>query len=169
LTAIRIVRDVEITDLRKRLQFRYSAADRVLYRTGLSAASWSADFPVLDDAVRVLFNEENLIGLALAGANVVEQEIRVVVDDGRDWVEFELTLQQHLGSKLGKLVCRVDPQTRLPHSWISRPWQESSVVGHTAQFQYPEKGPLDPYSLGVPRNVKVVELQPHTDVPIERR
>ena len=112
-----------------------------------------------------LFSGSEKLGPDLAGMRIIKQERRRVSDEGREWIDHALTFEGQPGTM--RIVFRVDPQTRLPHSMAY-----FDVGGPTAEMKprmkfvldYPEEGPADIYALGVPRSAKVVDRVPRPEL-----
>ena len=95
------------------------------------------------------------------GMDVVGQSRRDVLDDGRAWVDIELTLKVIGGDRQQTIRFRVDPKTKLPHSCV---FQSIEGPTGTTLFDYPEHGPADIYDLGVPRAARLVDRMPDDDL-----
>lgn len=108
------------------------------------------------------------LGLKFGGGQLVALESREVVDEGRRWLEYELTFRTTYDWSSNTRIhnrFRVDPETQLPHSLI-RTWL--GPADHPAQappsveciFDYPDHGPMDIYDLGAPRTAVVDDRVP---------
>ncbi len=110
-----------------------------------------------------LFRGSKDLGPDFAGVQITKQERRRLADHQREWIEYSLTVEP--GAR--RLVFRVDPQTRLPQSMelfdgSTPPAEAKSQIRYV--LDYPEEGPVDIYSLGVPRSAKVITRLPTPDL-----
>ena len=93
----------------------------------------------------------------------MKQKRRTLKDAGRQWVEYDLTLRSLQEEQTARMLFRVDPATRLPSSvTVTSPGMKPPTMQFI--FSYPEKGPVDVYALGVPRDAKLVDLVPPADL-----
>ena len=113
------------------------------------------------DFFRQLLESKGPAKSPVFGMEVVAQSRRDVVEDGRAWVDIELTLKVIAGDRKQTMRFRVDPKTKLPHSCVFQ-----SIEGPigTRLFDYPDRGPADIYDLGVPRTAKLVDRMPTNDL-----
>jgi hypothetical protein len=113
--------------------------------------------------LREIERGEESLDLSLPNREVQRQHRRNVNEGDREWIEYELTVRWKTTGMSYRSVFRVDPKTRLLHSF-----QTHSLTGTPRDqlwsFEYPDNGPLDPYVLGVPRNAKVVD-----SISVERK
>ncbi|MFI5456204.1 MAG: hypothetical protein ACHRXM_12220 [Isosphaerales bacterium] len=93
---------------------------------------------------------------------IVGQTSREVVDQGKTWKEYELTVRG-LGTPetLRRMWLQVDPRTGLPRTW-------DVEVGGGAKIRqvldYPDFGPADILAMGVPAAAKRVDRIPSDDL-----
>jgi hypothetical protein len=112
-----------------------------------------------------LFRGSERLEPNFAGVPIVKQQRRRVTDQGREWIEYTLSLDY--GPQRGSIVIRVDAQTLLPASM-----EFSDAAEPTAQsrpqvrfaLDYPEQGPADVYALGVPRSAKLIDRVPKPEL-----
>ncbi|HVW39079.1 MAG TPA: hypothetical protein VHB99_17310 [Pirellulales bacterium] len=110
-------------------------------------------------------------GLFVGDEEVIAQEARRVVDGGRQWLEYDLTLRSRfLGTnRLTQLRFRVDPETQLPYSMKVTPMAAlggpiAADAGFERIFDYPDHGPADIYDLGAPRTAELIDRVPNDDL-----
>ena len=115
-----------------------------------------------DDAQKVLpldalSQDKDTIGPWLMGAEtILHQERREVKEDGRAWIEFQLTLSR---GEMNQATLRVDPKTKLPvYLLFSSPKDKTKFSKF--EFDYPTDGPSDIYAVGVPRDIKIDDRMP---------
>ena len=147
----------EYHDLALRIVMKYVPADGAIYRLRASP-----ELPKQDpDFFRDLLETKGPAKSPFPGMDLVAQRRREVVENGRAWVDIELTLKVIGGDRKQDLTFRVDPVTKLPHSCVFQ-----SIEGPigTTLFDYPDRGPTDLYDLGVPRTAKVVDRLPADDL-----
>jgi hypothetical protein len=93
--------------------------------------------------------------------DVVAQSRRDVVEDGRAWVDIEMTLRVIAGDRKQNMRVRIDRATKLPHS-IN--FQAIEGGEGTILFDYPNQGPSSIYALGAPESAKIVDRVPAGDL-----
>lgn len=112
-----------------------------------------------------LFRGSDTLGPEFAGTRIATQQRRRLSDQGREWIEYTLSLEGPAGPQ--RVVFRVDPQTRLPQSMeyvdAESPTAEPKLRMRFV-LDYPEEGPSDIYALGVPRSAKIVDRIPKPDL-----
>jgi len=98
----------------------------------------------------------------IADTEIVAQTSRDVVDEGKTWKEYELTVRgRGTPETLRRMWLRVDPRTGLPRTW------DVEVRGGAKLRQvldYPEFGPADILAMGVPATAKRVDRIPSDDL-----
>jgi hypothetical protein len=111
-----------------------------------------------------LFRGREKVGQDIGGRPIVKQERRRVSDQGREWVDYSLSLGS---GGTPRIVFRVDPKTLLPQS-MEYFDATSPEAGAKPQVRfildYPNDGPSDIYALGVPRSAKIVNRVPPPDL-----
>lgn len=119
--------------------------------------------PLVDnDAQKVvpldaLSEDNDTIGPWLFGTETItHQQRREVKEDGKPWIEFQLTLSR---GELNEATLRVDPTTKLPvYLRFASPTDKTKFSKF--EFDYPTDGPADIYALGVPRDIKIDNRMP---------
>ncbi len=92
---------------------------------------------------------------------IASQSQREVVESGKTWKLYELTIRSISGRKFEvKMMVRVDPTSGLPRTW--------DVAGQGDSLRqvldYPATGPQDILALGVPATAQRVDKVPFDDV-----
>lgn len=112
------------------------------------------------------------LGLKFSGGELVALESRDVLEEERRWLEYDLTFRTTYDWSSNTRIrerFRVDPETHLPHSMI-RTWLGAADRPAEAPqsiecvFDYPDRGPLDIYDLGVPHTAVVDDRVPNDDL-----
>lgn len=161
------------TDLRKDVQFDYEdlrgTVVRAPYRPIQSPDSWFALFQQLMLGKNPSMDE-------LGHAKVLESRGRKVVENGKEWLDVELTLQEDVADpafrSVARIEFRIDPATNLPHSTtvaLLVPGPNSSPEGQrqfVMEIDYPAEGPADIYALGIPGDAKLEDRVPAADVAV---
>ena len=153
VSAFRHGTDVEYHDTALRTFTKYVATENVIYRLPENPGQEAQD----PNFFRQLLESKGPAKSPLFGMEVVAQSRHDVVEDGRAWVDIDLTLKVIAGDRKQTMRFRVDPKTTLPHSCVFQ-----SIEGPigTRLFDYPNRGPADIYDLGVPRTAKLVDRIP---------
>jgi hypothetical protein len=162
LIAQRHGKNASFEDHRRGLTYRYDASEKTLYRIPEGSDSSRQGFLAMGRLLNELFRAEEPLPVDLPGLEILKQSRREVEDEGRTWIEYDLTFRGP-GDGSTRLMFRVDPATRLPHS-ITAIAGDMQVDRMQAIFGYPDEGPEDIYGLGVPRDAKLVDLTPSADV-----
>lgn len=90
---------------------------------------------------------------------ILSQGRRNVTENGRSWIEIEMVLWR---GEMNHATLRVDPATRLPIDMVCRSPDGKKSMKY--MFDYPQEGPTDIYALGVPRDVKIDDRMPPSNV-----
>jgi hypothetical protein len=165
VSASRDGQDISFEDHRLRIKYQYDPKKKVLYRMADSSGSAQSGFLAFGKLFKQLFRGDQSLKIPVMGIEMasVKQKRRTVKDAGRRWVEYELTLRTPEDKQTSRMVFRVDPVTRLPHSLtVTAPGMKPPTMRFL--FRYLEDGPVDVYALGVPREAKLVDLVPAVDV-----
>ena len=150
--------EAEFHDLATRAFTKYVPSEAALYRLPEQDDRLDAGL----DFYRQLLDEKGAARSPVPGMDVVGQSRREVDEGGRTWLDIELTLKVVAADRPPqKLVFRVDPATRLPHSCT---FDTNEGPRGTTLFGYPDAGPADIFDLGVPRGLKVVDRVPGDDL-----
>jgi hypothetical protein len=148
---------VEYHDTTLRTYTKYVASEGAIYLLRENPDLNSED----PDFFRQLLESKGPAKSPVFGMEVVAQSRRDIVEDGRAWVDIELTLKVIAGDRKQTMRFRVDPKTKLPHSCV---FQSIEGPVGTSLFDYPDRGPADIYDLGVPRTAKIVDRLPTNDL-----
>jgi hypothetical protein len=94
-----------------------------------------------------------------SGAEIKSHETRTVVENGKNWTEYDFTFSGVAPGQTEQLVFRVDPATNLPASLRIFALSGNANSGQETAFDYPDEnaGPRDIYDLGVARTTKLVD------------
>jgi hypothetical protein len=100
--------------------------------------------------------------------DVVKQRVEKERLDGREWLDFHLTVmgqEDRIASPIqSQVLFRVDPDTRLLRlSRYKYEWEGTPIVSEW-HFDYPTKGPDDVYDVGAPKTAKIVDRVPANDL-----
>jgi hypothetical protein len=157
VSAFRHGTDVEYHDTTLRTFAKYVSTENVIYRLPENPGQETPD----PNFFRQLLESRGPAKSPVVGMEVVAQSRRDVVENGRAWVDIDLTLKVSAGDRKQTMRFRVDPKTKLPHSC-----EFQSIEGPigTRLFDYPDRGPADIYDLGVPRTAKLVDRIPSDDL-----
>jgi hypothetical protein len=106
-------------------------------------------------------------------AKVLDTRSRTVIENGKEWLDVELTLQHDANDPavkaLARLEFRVDPATKLPQTMtlnVLDPGRNSPADAQRRlvyEIDYPAEGPADIYALGIPRDAKLDDRVPSDD------
>jgi hypothetical protein len=146
--------------LKMGIKTQYVAADNTIYRLPEAAELQQ------HNARELMAFEQILRGKAfqsspIPGTEIVGQKSREVVEGGKTWTEYELTVRWTASPDLpSRMWWRVDPETNLPHTW------DIELAGGKIQqtIDYPGFGPSDILALGVPATAKLVDRIPNNDL-----
>ena len=130
----------------------------VNFRTSL-AEPLAASFRDAIDLFGQLLGDQRELSTGTGLAEVVKQSKRSIRDGNRQLVEYSMTYRL-AGGRTVNVAIRVDPATRLPETATIQP-QEGPELH--CRFDYPEFGPEDLNSLGVPKDAPVVDRVPAAD------
>jgi hypothetical protein len=136
---------------------KFVAAEGVIYRLPENAEILSHEMAFF----RHLLDTESPMKTPLLGMEVVAERRRELVEAGRAWTDIELTFRVVGADRELQMRIRVDPGTKLPHSFFLNAREGPEV---TTLFDYPERGPTDIYDLGAPRTAKIVDRTPGEDL-----
>jgi hypothetical protein len=154
---------VRFSDYRTGIIHTYDPREKRLVRTSDSRGSARREQELrrFENVFQAIFSGKETLDSPFLDAEVHQQSRRRVEADGRKWVQYDLTL--NFGKTRNRVVFRVDPETLLPHSMnVFPPDKDAPVVAFL--FDYPEDGPKDIYSLGVPRSIQLNDRVPKGDL-----
>jgi hypothetical protein len=158
VSAVRHGPIVEYHDKTLKVVAKYVADEGVVYRIPENPELSAID---RGDFFEQLLDSERPAKSPVPGMEVVTRNRRDVVENGRSWVEIELTCKVVGGDRQQRMRFRVDPKTKLPHSCV---FQSIEGPEGTNLFDYPDHGPVDIYDLGAPRSAKIVDRMPSNDL-----
>jgi hypothetical protein len=161
--------DIMFYDQRLAILHSYEPDKKVLYRVPDTFNNRQREFRAFQDTLQDLFHGELAPRSPLSHGEVIEQKQQRVTDGGKTWQEHTLSvrLSQERDGPEARLVFRVDPASRLPHSMTMIPvprGQDDRRPSVTLTFDYPDKGPVDIFDLGVPRDATLVDRVPADDL-----
>jgi hypothetical protein len=169
---------IEYRDHRLRLYYAYDLHDKILYRVPEEMRRSMEHFASLIASLRVLFQSKQpvdnplerlgFLGDEQTRYEVVKQEFAKVKQDGREWLDYHLTVREH-GKNPSELIqlqvlFRVDPTTKLLRLVRYEYDGKGQHVVTEKGFDYPDKGPADVYDLGVPKTAKLVDRVPRNEL-----
>ena len=149
----------EYHDLKTRIKAQYIAGENTVYRLPEGGES---KYHVHELVLFQQFLRGEIFAVSpIPDTEIVEQKTRDVVEQGRKWKEYELTVREKTGrAAQQRMWLRVDPQTGLP-----RTWDIDSGGGKLQQtLEYPEAGPADILALGIPATARWVDRIPSDDL-----
>jgi len=111
-------------------------------------------------SVAALSRDEAAIGPWLFGEKIIQQRRQEVTEAGKTWIDFKLTLWR---GDTNQATLRVDPETALP-VYLHCESSKDDVPSIKWEFDYPDAGPTDIYSMGVPRETGIDDQVPDDDV-----
>jgi hypothetical protein len=151
---------ISFIDDRLQVMYRYQPQKKVLYRLPASSVELIQNQEFLE-IFQGLFRGDAELKAGFSGLVLKEQKRRQREKDGRKWDEYELVFRipSHDGEL--RMTFVVDAQTRLP---VSMTMKDSGGESVNWAFNYPENGPADIYSLGVPKDAKLVDRVPTGDM-----
>jgi hypothetical protein len=167
---------LQFDDFQTRVYHSYEPDENTVYR-GPIVWSQRDSFDALAttaDALKMLLqagpaDKKTLAGLDLFGPEgaamkVTEQGMRKVVENGKTWLEYRLTVSRDGQPDPLRLLFRVDETTKLPALCRIEGRQDDKPFVSERRFDFPDKGPVDVYDLGAPKNAKFVDRTPDDDV-----
>ena len=146
--ALKIGRDIQFTAGREGAMYRYHGGKTL------------TKYPATDEwerqqsPYRAMSQVADNLGPWLFGIETIsQQERREVQEGGKTWIDYHLVVLR------SRRILRVDPATRLPVFMRIAPDQPGEAAIEYV-FDYPAEGPRDVYALGVPRDVRLIDLMP---------
>jgi hypothetical protein len=142
----------------QKASYHYRASEGVLIQRAYRAAE--AELGQFNVVFAEFARGDKKVELAeVDGVRLVGQEYRKLVDDGKNWIVYELTFEEQYGAKERYVAeFRVEPETLLPRHWSRRSPDGKKEIRFS--IDYPESGPADVYALGVPATAKPVPRNP---------
>jgi hypothetical protein len=160
---------LRFTDHRLNVTYVYNTKERTLTRQVYSDGKGKkGGYQWFEAVFQQMSAAADKLAYSAPGVEVVEQKRGSVTKHQRNWLSFELVVRAaDPGGSNQKsnvhLIFLVDPQTRLPHYLtMSEPNMQPPSV--EMELSYPERGPIDIYDLGVPRDAKLIDLVPTDDI-----
>lgn len=160
----------QYVDMRGDLQFDYDESRGTVVRAPLRSDSGSASIVTL---FQQLMSGQNPSVDQVNHAKVVDSRSRTISENGKQWLDVELTLQRGTSEldnkRLERLEFRVDPQTKLPQTLTLSILDGGPNLPADAQrkivfdMDYPDQGPADVYALGIPRDTILDDRVPSDD------
>ena len=142
--------DAEFHDISRGINDEYFADEKTIYRDPEVDGRRKRRTQELAVFRQLLHAEEFKIS-PLPDTEIIRQSHRVVIERGKAWKVYDLTLRRTVGPKSDvKMVIRVDPKTGLPQTWDIV--VDDGTLKQT--FDYPAAGPADILALGVPATAK---------------
>ncbi|HWB08075.1 MAG TPA: hypothetical protein VG826_02435 [Pirellulales bacterium] len=153
-------------DSRLRVCYEYQPKEEQILRT---VPNESQAGQVLAAFFEGVMRGQMRIGSVFEGQEAIAQEERRIVEDGREWLEYDLTTRtaQDLASdRLARMRFRLDPESHLPHSMTISELAKTGPAANELNylFDYPDRGPRDIYDLGVSRTVRLIDRVPTADL-----
>ena len=154
--------------------YSYDVAEKVLYRVPEYTPRRTDHYAAITTTLRVLLRDEQLadnsldrmefLGEERKDMTLVRQKLEKVEEDGRRWLDYHVTVRYRDLADPIEVLIRVDPETELVRlSRFEGRWEGKHMVSET-RFDYPRKGPVDVYDLGVPKTAKLVDRMPSDEV-----
>lgn len=156
-SAMRTDSTVVHDDYQSGVRFEYDLKERKLYR--LSVAN-EESFRSMEESFRAIFRGDDKFGGNFAGRPIIKQQQRTVSEQGRQWIMYELELQDTDPDKTFSAEVRVDPQKMLPDLMTFVQGEERRQF----KIDFPNEGPTDIYALEVPRDAQIEDHMPPADL-----
>lgn len=150
-------------DHRLNVRYSYDPSEKTLYRMQEGSLAARQLFDAFRDAFGSILRKQEKVSSPFAGCTMVQQERRKVITDGRTWIEYDLTVRDSVTEELVRLVFRITSGQALPSSMRITLLRQPKRTFEFA-LDYPEEGPRDVYSLGVPRATRLVDRVPPEDL-----
>ncbi|MFT4554921.1 MAG: hypothetical protein ACI92S_000250 [Planctomycetaceae bacterium] len=158
---------VQYDDHRLAIRHTFDPDAERLYRVPQTSNS-EAGFQAFTTMFRGIFRGDNALTSGPPNMEIVEQNKRRVSENGREWIEYVLTLRPHddLPDDFDRaeMVIRVDTETLLPVRMGMALLSNERSENVEFQLNYPKTGPNDVYDLGVPRSAEIVDRVPKADL-----
>lgn len=175
ISASRWDKRVEFRDHKLRIYWSFDPDENVLYRLPELRDQTRTHYLQLMDTFAGLLRADpkaesaraylQLAGNADAPLQAINEKPKSVKDEaGRNWLAYEFNVRSPEGTEPFHISVLVDPRTKLPHLWKVEGTIGKEKLSREIVFDYPEKGPVDAYALGVPRSAKVVDRIPKDDL-----
>ncbi|MGQ0633859.1 MAG: hypothetical protein ACT4QC_04555 [Planctomycetaceae bacterium] len=156
------------SDHRLNVNYTYNPKERTLTRRLMSRTEGQQEFDRgFQTMLEQIFRGADQLDLGGRGFEIVEQKRQAVAKHGKAWQCYELDVRATTAENVGdnptlRWTFLVDPQTRLPrYLEQGHPSMDPLIE---VEISYPEKGPLDIYDMGVPRDTKLVDCVPNGDL-----
>jgi hypothetical protein len=174
VVAFRSDRVREYRDYRRKLFYAYDPAEKVLYQLPEVGKRRPTRFESMATAMTLLAEQERtlekplerleFLGRKREGMQVVSQQVERVTDEGREWIDYRLSVKHAVLAEPMQILIRVDALTRLPRLFrMEAPGIRQAPIDET-WFDYPQTGPADVYALGVPKSATLVDRVPQGDL-----
>ena len=172
------INGIEYRDHRLRIYHVYDLHDKVLYRVPEESRRGMEHFAATVESLRILLQSKRPVDDPLkrlgipeneqAKSKILKQEVQTVKQDGRNWLDYHLTMTvkepQSPQPIEVRMLFRVDPETKLLQMSRYETQSEGRTRIHETRFDYPKQGPADVYDLGVPKTAKLVDRVPSSDL-----
>ncbi len=164
---------IEMHDHQSEVSLSYNRRENRLVRVPygeIATPFYSSVFDVMRALFEVNEDVENPLALVaeldddLAGIEFVAGGRTTVEEEGRTLTEFRIEARHPRVSGPLSIVVRADATSLLPESVDLSGSLDGSAFRSSAFFSYPDPGPSDVYSVGVPRGTPVAERRPEVDV-----
>jgi hypothetical protein len=167
VSASRRGENVQYDDHRLAIRHKFDPKENRLYRVPQTSNS-AEGFQAFTTMFGGIFRGDEALTSGPPNMDIVEQSKRRVSENGREWIEYELTLRPHSGVhddvELAEMVIRVDAETLLPDRMSLASVNKKRPESVEFQLDYPKTGPNDVYDLGVARSVEIVDRVPKDDL-----
>jgi hypothetical protein len=174
ISALRSDTSTEHRDYRVGVYLRYDAKEQVLYRLPDVSRNPSDQIEMLTTAMSVLLQNERTVekplqhlgffGPQRSQMKVLDQSVERIAEGERKWLDYRMTVTMPDQAEPMRLLFRVDAGTKLPEVCrIDGHWQ-GKVAIKEVRFDYPDKGPMDVYEMGVPKTAQLVDRIPTGDL-----
>jgi hypothetical protein len=165
---------VRFEDHRLDVYYSYDPAEQVVYRGPVVWRSQAGENESMAAAIKVLLQSERTVDrpldqLGFLGPErekmkLLDQSVKKVTEQGRDWLDYRLTVSHAGATQPMKMLFRVNAVTKLPEMCRMEGHWDGKPVSVETHFDFPEKGPADIYDLGVPRTARFVDRVPSGDL-----
>ncbi len=155
-------------DLKQKTREYYDPGENTIVRVPDDEGREASSF--LETVFKAFLSSETGRTINAGRFKLIHQQQRVVKEDGKRWIEHRFKMHEEDNQYESELpanewVVYVDSDTQLPFRWdqifhfkeVDKDVNPSKEGLFRYEIDYPETGPAEIYSLGVPKNAKVVD------------
>ena len=171
VAASRSEQRISYDDFKLGVGYEYKPQENKLFRFKHGSDYTKREMHVFESMFLGILRNDAELDSPLVDGRMLEQQRREVVDGGKTWTEYDLTLRRTVNDETVRLLVRVDSVTNLPHSMTIAPTPKPDEKQRNIRFafDYPDAGPTDVYAAGVPRTATYVDRVPSDDLAMVLR